>query len=88
MLNYEEKGKQLEDELRKNLGFTMTMNTDRSLAQLSEMLTIQDYQSQMESKFGTEAAPTERDLTNRKGKQSTIKGELQHGKNKQSFSKT
>ena len=78
---FNEQKKQVEDEILKNLLLTTnTLNTDRSLAELSEMLTIQDYQSVMDSLKGTETVPTARDnVTDKK---------THHGKNQPSFCKT
>lgn len=50
------------------------------MAELSEMLTIQDYQSVMESRIGTDTIPTARDEIQEK--------KTQHGKNQPSFCKT
>ena len=76
----------IEDEIRKNIcASTTSLNSDRSLAELSEMLTIQDYQSVMESRVGTDTIPTARDQYFES--ESVVKNN-QHGKNNPSFSKT
>ena len=70
VIKFDMEKKQVEEEILKRLcASTNTLNTDRSLTELSEMLTIQDYQSMMESKIGTEAVPTARDdiLTEKAG---------------------
>lgn len=62
MLKFNDQKREIEEEIQKNLITlsTHSLNTDRSLAELSEMLTIQDYQSIMESHIGTEVLPSSR----------------------------
>ncbi|CDW81575.1 UNKNOWN [Stylonychia lemnae] len=95
MLRFGEQGKLVEEEIRRNLNCqsTNTLTTERSLAQLSEMMSIQDYQSCMESRMDTYTQPTERDSKDTQPKSKyqnhqPVGTSHSHGKNSSSFSKT
>lgn len=83
MLRYDEHKKKVEDEIKRHCGQSRaSMVSEHTLGELSEMISISDYQSVMES-----IIPTFRDQQETAKKEQASKKKT-HTKNASSFSKT
>jgi len=62
ILRFNEQKKKVEDEVKRNMGTSRcSLVSEHTLGELSEMISISDYQSVMESIVGTNAIPTFRE---------------------------